>query len=295
MYKSVIRPILFWLSPTMSRQLLLTGLKIVNSIPILRQIIKYSYSTPSLKRSFFGLDFVGPIGVASGVDSKAEFIDPLCDIGASFVTVGPLTLSGVLSGGQVMEVIDEIRRTPSNPGKVTLADLHIDPLTPDKEKVREIDRLYTLIYDFTDAAIINLQDVPYSLCCEIIDCITGIRRYNDEHKPILIHLNDGYSIQEEAALIHEILSYGLDGVVISACTDTISRLKAIKAATNGLVPVMVSNGAASHNQVKSLLESGADLIAIRDGLFREGPSIIKNVLKQITANEQDSINMHNRG
>lgn len=285
MYKSVIRPLLMWFSPMMARRFFLTGLKAVNRILILRRFVKCSYSRPSLQRSCFGLDFVNPVGIASGVDWKAKFIDPLSDIGASFVTVGPLTVKGGTYSGCVRNVINDIRTSPYNPGKLIFADLHADPLVSDREKVNEMDRMYTLIYDFTDAAIINLQDIPFSICSEVIDRLTTIRSFNDEYKPILLHMNDEYSEDELSGACLDILKFGLDGIVISGGNDAVAKLRHVLDETNRLLPVIVSDGVKSHEQAKEMIDNGASLIAIKDILFKEGPAVLKRTLKYLAPNE----------
>lgn len=283
MYKSVVRPLLFWLSPSMSRKVFLIGLKVVNYTPILRRFVKYSYSNPNLKRSFFGLDFISPVGIASGVDWKAEFIDPLSDIGAAFVTVGPLTVRGGRSSGKVREVINNMREAPYNAGKLTLVDLNAEPTSSDEVKIGEFDRMYTLIYDFADASILNFQNIPVSIAGTIIDRITTIRRFNDDYKPILIHLNDEYSETDEDIVLKEILSFGIDGLVLSGDNecDAVERLRRIREKTSGLIPIMISNGVSSTQKARDLLENGASLISLKNSLFKEGPRHIKRILKNI--------------
>lgn len=283
MYKSIVRPLLFWFSPSMSRKLFLIGLKVVNYTPILRRFVKYSYSSPSLKKSYFGLDFISPVGIASGVDWKADFTDPLSDIGAAFVTIGPITVRGGRSSGEAREIIRNLREAPYNAGKLTLVDLNADPTSSDEAKIGEFDRMYTLIYDFADAAILNFQNIPASIAETIIDRITTIRRFNDDYKPILIHLNDEYCETEEDIVLKEILSFGVDGLVISGGdeSDAVGKLRRIREKTSGLIPIMVSNGVSSTQKARDLFENGASLISVKDSLFKEGPRHIKRIIKTI--------------
>ena len=81
MFYSLIRQLLFRLSPEASHHAALRSLAIGDSLGLL----KLFYSTPSHPVHFMGIDFPNPVGLAAGLDKNGDYIDALAALGFGFI------------------------------------------------------------------------------------------------------------------------------------------------------------------------------------------------------------------
>ena len=91
-YKSILRPILFQLSPETAHELALGCLSISLKAKPLRNVIASSQKTsPFGKLNRFGLEFDNAVGLAAGFDKNGRAADALAALGFGFVEVGTVT------------------------------------------------------------------------------------------------------------------------------------------------------------------------------------------------------------
>ncbi len=181
------------------------------------------------------------------------------------------------------EIIENIRANAAGNRAITAADICKSNGTPQSKVADEIDRIYTLLYDFVDMAIIDLKGIRREYYPEIIDRVTTIRRFNDEHRPILFKLSPEMSQEEMDDAIHLILSYGLDGIVINGHAHLTGTLQHVAAQSHNLLPIIVSGGIGSVAVAKELLENGASMISV-GSFLRNGPHLIRRILRSLVPN-----------
>jgi dihydroorotate dehydrogenase len=91
-YRSILRPILFQLSPETAHEFALNCLCASLGAKSMRNIVASRYqSSPFGKLKRFGLEFDNPIGLAAGFDKNGRAADALCSLGFGFVEVGTVT------------------------------------------------------------------------------------------------------------------------------------------------------------------------------------------------------------
>ena len=281
MYRFFVRPFFKLFSPRKAGKVALSALEFVCKVPILRLTVTSSFSHPTFKRSFFGVDFKNPVGVAAGVDKEGRYFDEFSRLGASFVEIGPISLLNERGEkNSVRQIIGNIRDNAPANRAVIAADICKSNGTPQRKVADEIDRIYTLLYDFIDIAIIDLKGVRSENYSEIIDRVTTIRRFNDEHRPILFRLSPEMSNEEMDLAIHLILSYGLDGIVLGGHIHNTNTLQYVLDKSRHLLPVVVSGGIGTVAQAKEMLAGGASLIAV-GSFLRNGPHFIRRILKSL--------------
>lgn len=95
-YSSIIRPLFFKCSPEKIHHLAFASIKVVNNIPVLKQLIRSAFTveSKSLERNLFGLTFSNPVGLAAGFDKDAKLFNELADYGFGFIEIGTLTPKG---------------------------------------------------------------------------------------------------------------------------------------------------------------------------------------------------------
>ncbi|MEP6708108.1 MAG: quinone-dependent dihydroorotate dehydrogenase [Pyrinomonadaceae bacterium] len=93
LYRSLLRPILFGLSPELAHELALHSLSLALKAAPARNYLNRSFTRApfgELKR--FGLSFSNPVGLAAGFDKNGVAVDALAALGFAFIEVGTVTL-----------------------------------------------------------------------------------------------------------------------------------------------------------------------------------------------------------
>jgi len=293
LYRHLIGSFALTLSPKRARRLTLYIIRCLCHLPIIRLIVKRPYNHPSLFRSVFGLDLKSPIGLGACLNQDARYFKELSSIGAAFTTVGPLALHPDDNLVGVRDAIARLKSTDSSDERHVIALLAKSKGTLQDDIPDEIDRSYTLLYDFCDIVCIDMDGIRIDIIDEILDRITTIRRFNDDHRAILIKLPVNASDADLDLLIHETLSFGIDGIVIADGIRNHEMLSLIIEKSQGLVPIAISGGVITPQSAKEFLDEGASLLCLTDEIIKEGPFYIKHLCKYIVKNE-NGVNMHDR-
>ena len=100
-------------------------------------------------------------------------------------------------------------------------------------------------------------------------------------------------------LINCCLSSGIDGVVAGDTVRSISDnsgedllqrnlefVKYISRISNGLLPIIGVGGIMNGEGAMQMMDAGAILVEVFTGIFREGPSIVNDIVSYISAQER---------
>src|SRR6185295_1851732 len=91
-YRSILRPILFKLSPETAHELALNCLSSLLSSKPMRDFAASRYQiSPFGKLQRFGLEFDNPVGLAAGFDKNGRAAHALASLGFGFVEAGTVT------------------------------------------------------------------------------------------------------------------------------------------------------------------------------------------------------------
>jgi dihydroorotate dehydrogenase len=90
MYKSIVRPTLFRMSPEKSHHFALGALQFFSKVPGISGMIRGMYQKKNPVR-LMGLDFPNRVGLAAGFDKNAEYIHGLQNLGFGFIEIGTVT------------------------------------------------------------------------------------------------------------------------------------------------------------------------------------------------------------
>jgi dihydroorotate dehydrogenase len=96
LYNSIIRPLLFKLSPEKAHHLTFSLLKATFVWPVVPFFIKKGFQIKDhrLEKEVFGIKFKNPVGLAAGLDKDARMIDEFAALGFGFVEIGTITPKG---------------------------------------------------------------------------------------------------------------------------------------------------------------------------------------------------------
>src|SRR3954463_13892481 len=94
-YHPFFRPLLFCLPPAVARDLTLSSVGLLASLPLGKTLLEFlgHMRVPAgIERSVLGLTFPGPVGLGAGLDIHLHGASALARFGLGFVELGPVTL-----------------------------------------------------------------------------------------------------------------------------------------------------------------------------------------------------------
>ncbi len=232
-------------------------LRVLKHAPFLLPLIRtlYGKKTPQLSCTWMGRQFDNPLGIAAGVDRRGEYTDIIAQYSPAFIEIGPVR--------DVRFAINNLQKRQEN--IIVMANLSNN---------KEIERSFSLIYDFVDAIVLNVsQNTSVS---KIIDHLIDLRRYNDTYKPIIFKLFPDLSNEQLDSVATYMLGSGIDGVMVGAEFVDLIREK-----TQGLIPVIALAEISAPERAAQILDMGADLIALTNSPLHYGPAYIKKLLKYL--------------
>lgn len=311
MYKTILKHYLRHHSPSGAFKIAADVLSAVRKIPFGRSIVRMRYKNrirQDGKLEVFGLEFSNPVGLAAYIDTEGILYNSLSDFGFSFVEIGPLTF-----------VEQDLRTAPGHYLGVKKAVEHLQTDRPDciiagniarhpqnrgADMIADYEKAFALLYDFVDIIVIN------PLCGEdgadgiaglpdIIDRVLTMRLYYDANKPVLVSLTPDLTLSQTDELIDCCLSSGIDGVVAGSTmrrdddgdgsilfNKNLKFISHIREKSSGLLPIIGVGGVMDSVRAQQMLDAGASLIEVYTGFFREGPSIVKDIVNNLrTAKE----------
>lgn len=94
MYKYIIKPILFFLTPDFTHTLIVACGRIVQTIPPVRWMIRkmWRHDDSVLQQDIHGIEFVNPVGLSAGFDKNVQLLPLMEDVGFGFASGGSVTL-----------------------------------------------------------------------------------------------------------------------------------------------------------------------------------------------------------
>jgi len=251
MYRALIRPLLFLLSPETVHGLVKGLLKIFFFIPGIPFIIKYLYSTDKPEPyNIFGLNFPNRVGLAAGFDKNAEFYKELAVFGFGFVEIGtvtpkpqpgnPIPRSFRLPKDKALvnrmgfnnlgvgEAVKRLKNRDSN--FIIGGNIGKNTLTPNSEAVNDYEICFNALYDYVDYFVVNvscpnisdlreLQDQDMLL--GILGRLMEIRALKTQKKPVLLKISPDLNFKQIDETLEIVKSIKIDGIVAS--NTTISR------------------------------------------------------------------------
>ena len=231
--------------------------ELIEKIPGGRMISRWIHNNRpvGLQREVFGLEFYNPVGLGAGLDLYGELYNDLNNLGFSFVEIGPMGTEGV------RRAVKRIQEDPQN--DILAACINQDFLTA-----------FTLAYDFCDFFVIDITANPST---DILDPLLDARLAEETYKPIIVKLPKALPPSEIEDILDFSLMNGIDGIE----ARSIAQVKHIASYSHGRLPIIANTHIESPEQASEALLAGASLIEVRNGLVRQGPGFVNNILRYL--------------
>ena len=256
MYRGIIRPLLFLLSPETVHHLVVALIKFFFAIPLVRPLVRSCYSVrdAKLRREVFGLTFENPVGLAAGFDKNATFYRQFAAFGFAFVEVGtatPLGQPGNPKPRSFRLPADKAlinRMGFNNHGARTIAErlsrgktsmivggnIGKNTITPNEAAVEDYADAFLALYDHVDYFVVNVScpnitDLSHLQDREqlagILARLSSIRAGMVRKKPILVKISPDLNLDQIDDVLDLVEEFRMDGIVATNTTITRKGLK----------------------------------------------------------------------
>ncbi|NQY66604.1 MAG: quinone-dependent dihydroorotate dehydrogenase [Flavobacteriales bacterium] len=257
MYKLIIRPILFLLSPEKIHTIIFRLIRFLFAFPGVSSIVSLVYRVDDkrLERDLFGLKFSNPIGLAAGFDKNAVLVDELSSMGFGFLEVGTVTPKpqdgnpkprlfrlkednaiinrmGFNNDG-VIEIANRLRKVNS---KIIIGgNIGKNKVTLNEDAQNDYIKAYEGLYDVVDYFVLNVSSPNTPGLRELqekeplkalLNQVSEINRLKSKPKPILLKIAPDLTNEQLIDIIEIVEEVKLDGVIATNTTIDRSNLKA---------------------------------------------------------------------
>ncbi len=252
MYKSLIRPILFALSPEKAHHLVFGLLKFFCSIPGVKGLLRlsFSFSDPRLEKKIMGLTFPNPVGLAAGLDKDAGLYEELGTLGFGFIEIGTLTPKaqpgnpqprmfrlpadqGLINrmGFNNKGVSDAVKRLKTRkPGLIIGGNIGKNKNTPNEEAIQDYERCFEELFPVVDYFVVNVSspNTPGLRALQekepLLNLLKRLQALNagkGNRKPLLLKIAPDLTDTQLDEIVEIVQEVGMEGII--ATNTTISR------------------------------------------------------------------------
>ena len=255
LYNIAIKPFVRKMNIERASKVALRYFEFIEKIPLGRPISRLIHNNrPSgLQREVFGIQFYNPIGLGAGLDLYGELYNDLNSLGFSFVEIGPMGIEGV------RRAVKQIQKDPQK--DILAACINSD-----------FNTAFALFYDFVDFFVIDITADPST---DVLDPILEARLAEDIYKPIVVKFPRSITPLE----MDDILDYSQLNRIDGIEARNMEQLRHIVSYTQGRLPVIANMHIETTAQAVEAFDAGASLVAVRNGLVRNGPKFVADMQK----------------
>ena len=236
--------------------------------------LKYRREYPSLACEAFGIRFRHPIGLAPVLEQQVELLDACDSLGFSF--------TGFIPGETPVQTIAERLQERTTP-IVAAVELRADGESEEAAQ-QALIRQFSLLYDFADYFVIDINRESglsslddFSDWIPLLDELLSLRLYYEKYKPILLRIAPGHTEEQMTRILDFCLRSGFDGIVAPG----IAKVRFCAEYTQCRIPIIGSGAISTPEEAVGLLQAGATLIEVAQGIRNNGFQTAKRLLKVI--------------
>ncbi len=253
MYRLLLKPFLFLLSPEKAHHTTTSLFDILIHIPLVGTLIRalYSYEHESLKKEVLGIKFSNPVGLAAGFDKDGKYYRTMSALGFGFIEIGTVTPVGQDGNPQprlfrlpqdqglinrmgfnnegVDAMVSRLEKYGSE-GLIIGGNIGKNKVTPNEEAISDYEICFHKLYPYVDYFVVNvsspntpdlrsLQDKePLT---RLLSHIMQLRDAKTKKIPVLLKIAPDLTTGQIDDVLEILESQKVDGII--ATNTTISR------------------------------------------------------------------------
>ncbi|MBK8655300.1 MAG: quinone-dependent dihydroorotate dehydrogenase [Haliscomenobacter sp.] len=254
MYKRLIKPLLFLISPEKAHALTVMLLKALLVLPGISGFFRryFLVSDPRLGRQVMGIGFPNPVGLAAGFDKDGKLFPAMGALGFGFVELGTVTpkpqpgnpsprifrlpadqalinrMGFNNEGADVLAA--RLRTTPVPKGLVLGGNIGKNKTTPNEQAVDDYLYCFRVLHDLVDYFVVNVSSPNTPNLRELQDkepltrILSALQTENQAlgaPKPILLKIAPDLTTSQLDDILDIVRATGIAGIV--ATNTTIQR------------------------------------------------------------------------
>tara|TARA_R110002072_G_scaffold12215_1_gene53394 strand:- start:98 stop:1150 length:1053 start_codon:yes stop_codon:yes gene_type:complete len=256
LYRLIIRPFLFLISPERVHYLVFDYLKLALKINFLRKFTRKFYTVKGnrLERNLFGLKFPNPVGLAAGFDKDGKLYEELSCFGFGFIEVGTVTPKAQDGNPQprlfrlpkdkslinrmgfnnagVVALAERLKKR--NPKYIIGGNIGKNKLTPNESAVDDYIYCFEQLVDFVDYFVVNVSSPNTPNLRDLQEkeplkqLLMQLQEKNAQiasRKPILLKIAPDLSNSQLDDVIEIVQDTKIDGLIATNTTIDRSGLK----------------------------------------------------------------------
>ena len=236
--------------------------------------LRFRREHPALEREVFGIRFRHPIGLAPVLDQQVELLDACDSIGFSF--------TGFIPGDTPIQTVADRLQGRESP-IVAALELRADGES-EVAAQQAMTRQFSLLYDFADFFIIDINRESglssmddFSDWTPLLDELLSLRLYYEKYRPIVLRIAPGHTEEQMQRILDFCLQSGFDGVIAPG----IAKVRFCAEYMQKRIPVIGSGAVSTPEEALGLLQAGASLVEVAQGIRNKGFQTAKILLKAI--------------
>ena len=262
---SLIRPLLFALSPERAHAVTFAALEGVKNIPGALALIGGRPPSPDAALDLMGLRFPGPVGLAAGMDKDAKHVDALARIGFGHVEIGTVTplpqpgndrprlfrlkadralinRMGFNNGG-VAAAVERLKHR--RPGIIVGGNIGKNKATPNETAVNDYTTSFIALHPVVDYFVVNVSspNTPGLRALQergpllaILEALMTLNRRSSPPRPILLKIAPDLTNEQLDDVVAVVKESGIQGVVATNTTIARDHLRTPKAILDAMGP-----------------------------------------------------------
>lgn len=254
-YKKLLKPFFFLLSPESAHGLTIFLLKLTLSIPLVSTLFKkrYSFKSSNLERELMGLKFPNPVGLAAGFDKDGKYFKAMSSLGFGFIEVGTVTPQPQagnpkprlfrLPGDEALinrmgfnnDGVAALKNRLHKTGKQQLiigGNIGKNKVTPNEQAADDYVYCFEALFPYVDYFVVNVSspNTPNLRALQDKEPLTQLlallqtkNKSKAQPKPILLKIAPDLTNEQLDDILEIVAATKIDGVI--ATNTTISRKK----------------------------------------------------------------------
>lgn len=253
MYKYFVKPIMFKLDPEKAHSLTVSIFKAVLKIPLLSSLVKmsYSYQHSSLEKSYMGLNFKNPVGLAAGFDKDGKYYETMSNLGFGFIEIGTVTPLPQIGNDKprlfrlpkdesiinrmgfnndgVDAMVERLKKRKKS-NVIIGGNIGKNKVTPNENAVDDYLICFEKLHDYVDYFVVNVSspNTPglrelqeKEPLMKILNALQSVNKTKARLRPILLKIAPDLTESQLDDIIEIVQSTHIEGVI--ATNTTISR------------------------------------------------------------------------